>query len=55
MWGNDLGPHFIGVSFFSNFAPHGGGVYSVGSGNALYGLDSEQRSNPVVFIEVQFC
>ena len=54
MWGNDLGPYFIGIIFFSNFASHGGGVYSVGSGNALYGLDSEQRSNPVVFIRCSF-
>ena len=54
MWGNDLGPYFVGVKFFSNFAPHGGGVYSTGSGNALYGLDSEQRSNPVVFIGCSF-
>ena len=54
MWGNDLGPYFVGVKFFSNFASHGGGVYSTGSGNALYGLDSEQRSNPVVFIGCSF-
>ena len=54
MWGNDLGPYYIGVNFFSNFASHGGGVYSAGSGNALYGLDSEQRSNPVVFIGCSF-
>ena len=54
MWGNDLGPYFVGVSFFSNIASHGGGVYSTGSGNALYGLDSEQRSNPVVFIGCNF-
>ena len=54
MWGNDLGPYFIGMIFFSNFASHGGGVYSAGSGNALYGLDSEQRSNPVVFIRCSF-
>ena len=53
-WGNDLGPYFTGVRFFSNFAPHGGGVYSTGSGNALVGLDSEQRSNPVVFIGCSF-
>ena len=45
MWGNDLGPHFIGLSFSSNFARHGGGVYFTGSANALIGLDSEQRSN----------
>ena len=54
MWGNDLGPYFIGMKFFSNFASHGGGVFSVGSGNALYGLDSEQRSNPLVFIRCSF-
>ena len=54
MWGNDLGPYFVGVKFFSNFAPHGGDVYSAGSGNALYGLDREQRSNPVVFIGCSF-
>ena len=50
MWGNDLGPYFIGVSFVSNIAQQGGGVYSTGSGNALIGLDGEQRSNPVVFV-----
>ena len=54
MWGNELGPYFIGLIFFSNFASHGGGVYSVGSGNALYGLDSEQRRNPVVFVRCSF-
>ena len=54
MWGNHLRPYYIGVIFFSNFASHGGGVYSTGSGNALYGLDSEQRSNPVVFVGCGF-
>ena len=54
VWGNNLGPYFIGLIFFSNFASHGGGVYSVGSGNALNGLDSEQRSNPVVFVRCSF-
>ena len=46
---NDLGPEFIGVKFLFNHARHGGGVHSTGSGNALIGLDGEQRSNPVVF------
>ena len=54
MWGIDLGPHFVGVSFFSNIASHGGGVYSTASGNTLVGLDGEQRSNPVVFIGCSF-
>ena len=54
MWGNHLGLYFIGMKFFSKFAPYGGGVYSTGSGNALYGLDSEQRSNPVVFVGCSF-
>ena len=54
MWGNDLGPFYIGVKFFSNFASHGGAVYSTGSGNALVGLDSKLRSNPVVFIGCSF-
>ena len=45
MWGNDLGPHSIGLSFSSNFARHDGVVYFTGRGNALIGLDSEQRSN----------
>ena len=54
MWGNDLGPEFIEVSFVSNFAQHGGGVYSTGSGNALIGLDGEQRSNPVVLVSCSF-
>ena len=54
MWGNNLGPHFVGVNVFSNFASHGGDVYSAGSGNALHGLDSEQRSNPVVFVGCSF-
>ena len=54
MWGNDLGPEFIGVSFVANFAQHGGGVYSTGSGNALIGLDSEQESNPVIFNRCRF-
>ena len=54
IWGNHLEPYFIGLKFFSNFASHGGGVSSTGSGNALYGLDSEQRSNPVVFVGCGF-
>ena len=54
LWGNDLGPVFTGVSFVSNFAQHGGDVYSTGSGNALIGLDGQQRSNPVVFIGCSF-
>ena len=54
MWGNDLGPVFTGVSFISNFAQHGVGVYSTRSGNALIGLDCEQRSNPVVFLGCSF-
>ena len=54
MWGNDLGPEFVGVSFFSNIAPHGGGVYSTGNGNALIGLNGEQESNPVVFNRCSF-
>ena len=35
IWGNDLGPEFIGVKFLFNRAQHGGGVHSTGSGNAL--------------------
>ena len=54
MWGNDRGPEFIGVSFVSNSAQYGGGVYSTGCGNALVGLDGDQRSNPVVFIGCNF-
>ena len=42
------------MSFSSNFARHGGGAYSTGSGNALIGLDSEQRSTPVVYIGCSF-
>ena len=53
--GNDIGPRFICLCFSFNFARHGGGVYSTGRGkNALVGLDSEQRSNPVKFIGFSF-
>ena len=54
MWGNDYGPHFVGVEFISNYAQHGGGVFSTGSGNALISLDGEQRSQPVLFDRCRF-
>ena len=49
MWSTDVGPEFIGVSFVLNYAQHGGGVYSTGSGNGVYVLSGGYGSSPVVF------
>lgn len=54
MSGADVGPTFDEVSFISNSAQLGGGVYSTSSGNSKFNLNGETIYNPTTFYRCSF-